>query len=73
VQGRDGSFYGTTEFGGRGNVGTVFRLTIMPEFQAVTLTNRTLSLTWKEQDIFTAPGWPARTERCARPLGLHSE
>ncbi len=46
LQGSDGSFYGTTSTGGAGGVGTVFRLTIVPEFQAVTLTNSTLSLTW---------------------------
>jgi uncharacterized repeat protein (TIGR03803 family) len=46
VQGSDGSFYGTAEAGGVGGLGTVFRLTIVPEFQAVTLTNNLLSLTW---------------------------
>jgi uncharacterized repeat protein (TIGR03803 family) len=46
VQGSDGNFYGTTSGGGAGGAGTVFRLTIVPEFQAVTLTNSTLSLTW---------------------------
>jgi hypothetical protein len=34
VQAPDGSFYGTTD----GGVGTVFRLTILPEFQGMTLT-----------------------------------
>jgi hypothetical protein len=29
--------------------GTVFRLTIVPEFQAVTLTNSTLNLTWSTE------------------------
>ncbi len=46
VQGSDGNFYGTTGGGGAGGVGTVFRLTIVPEFQAVTLTNNMLNLTW---------------------------
>ena len=46
VQGSDGSFYGTTFEGGQKGVGTIFRLTIEPEFQAVTLTNGTLNLTW---------------------------
>jgi uncharacterized repeat protein (TIGR03803 family) len=46
VQGSDGNFYGTTSHGGLGGAGTVFRLTVGPEFQAVTLTNSTLSLTW---------------------------
>ena len=46
VQGTDGSFYGTTSEGGTGGFGTVFRMTIEPEFQAATLTNSTLSLTW---------------------------
>jgi uncharacterized repeat protein (TIGR03803 family) len=30
VQGRDGSFYGTTYQGGTNNLGTVFRLTVVP-------------------------------------------
>ena len=33
VQGSDGSFYGTTQYGGQGGAGTVFRLTIVPEPQ----------------------------------------
>ncbi len=49
VQGRDGSFYGTTWLGGPVGAGTVFRLTILPEFQAVALTNGTLSLTWSTE------------------------
>jgi uncharacterized repeat protein (TIGR03803 family) len=49
AQGNDGSFYGTTEYGGQGGAGTVFRLTIVPEFQAVTLTNGSLSLTWSTE------------------------
>jgi uncharacterized repeat protein (TIGR03803 family) len=49
VQGSDGSFYGTTSSGGAGGVGTVFRLTIVPEFQAVTLTNNMLSLAWSTE------------------------
>jgi hypothetical protein len=43
VQGSDGNLYGTTSLGG-GGVGTVFRMTIVPEFQAATLTSGTLSL-----------------------------
>jgi uncharacterized repeat protein (TIGR03803 family) len=50
VEGRDGRFYGTTSswygFGGHGNI---FRLTIVPEFQAVTLTNSSLKLTWSTE------------------------
>jgi len=49
VQARDGSFYGTTYDGGQGGVGTVFRLTIVPEIQAVTLTNSMLSLAWSTE------------------------
>ena len=49
LQGSDGNFYGTTFHGGAGGAGTVFRLAIVPEFQAVTLTNRTLSLTWSTE------------------------
>ena len=51
VQGSDGNFYGTTsgisDYVRRN--GTVFRLTIVPEFQTVTLTNRTLNLTWSTE------------------------
>jgi uncharacterized repeat protein (TIGR03803 family) len=49
VQGSDGSFYGTTYGGGLAGAGTVFRLTIVPEFQTVTLTDSTLSLTWSTE------------------------
>jgi uncharacterized repeat protein (TIGR03803 family) len=49
VQGRDGSFYGTTSAGGQYGAGTVFRLTLMPEFQAVVVTNNTLGLTWSTE------------------------
>jgi len=53
VQATDGSFYGTTYNGGQGGAGTVFRLTVVgppaPVFQAVTLTHRTLSLTWSTE------------------------
>ncbi|MGA9778380.1 MAG: choice-of-anchor tandem repeat GloVer-containing protein [Limisphaerales bacterium] len=39
VQGRDGSFYGTTVFGGAGNgYGTVFRLTVVPGPPQLTIT-----------------------------------
>jgi uncharacterized repeat protein (TIGR03803 family) len=49
VQGHDGSFYGTT-YGGNGAAGgTVFRLTIVPEVQTVTVTDGTLSLTWSTE------------------------
>ena len=46
----DGSFYGTTAGGGPGD-GTVFRLTVptAPTFQAVTLTNGMLGLTWSTE------------------------
>ena len=44
--GSDGNFYGTTKYGGTNNLGTVFRLTIVPVFQAVTLTNGARILTW---------------------------
>jgi len=49
VQGSDGRFYGTTEGGNGATGGTVFQITVMPEFQAVTLTNSTLSLTWSTE------------------------
>jgi uncharacterized repeat protein (TIGR03803 family) len=49
VQGSDGSFYGTTVGGGVDGFGTVFRMTIVPEFQTMTLTHNTLSLTWSTE------------------------
>ena len=49
VQGSDGNFYGTTAYGGQGGAGTVFKLTVVPEFQAVTIINHTLSLTWSTE------------------------
>jgi uncharacterized repeat protein (TIGR03803 family) len=49
VQGNDGSFYGTTARGGEAGAATVFRMTIVPEFQAVALTNNMLSLTWSTE------------------------
>jgi uncharacterized repeat protein (TIGR03803 family) len=42
----DGYLYGTTSGGGAGNVGTVFRMAIAPEFIAMTLTSGIVSLTW---------------------------
>jgi uncharacterized repeat protein (TIGR03803 family) len=60
IQGLDGSFYGTTLNGGQGGDagvgdGTVFRLTVVgpaaPVFQAVTLSGKTVNLTWA-----TTPG-----------------
>ena len=49
LQASDGSFYGTTYGGGVGGVGSVFRLTIQPAFQVVTLTNHTLTLKWSTE------------------------
>ncbi len=49
VQGSDGNFYGTTWLGGQGGAGTVFRLTIMPELQAVTVAHGKLSLAWSAE------------------------
>jgi uncharacterized repeat protein (TIGR03803 family) len=49
VQGNDGNFYGCTVDSGLGGAGTIFRLTIMPEFQVVTLTNNVLSMTWSTE------------------------
>jgi uncharacterized repeat protein (TIGR03803 family) len=46
VQGSDGSFYGVTYGGGTNNLGTIFRLIILPAFQTVTFTNGALNLTW---------------------------
>jgi uncharacterized repeat protein (TIGR03803 family) len=48
VQGRDGSFYCTSQYGGAG-YGAVLRITIAPVFKAVTLTNSTLTLTWSTE------------------------
>jgi uncharacterized repeat protein (TIGR03803 family) len=53
VQGNDGNFYGTTRFGGvagTGTVfGTVFRMRVVPAFQAATITNGTLNLRWSTE------------------------
>ena len=49
MQGTDGAFYGTTYAGGQSNGGTVFRITIAPVFQAMTLTNDTLNLIWSAE------------------------
>jgi uncharacterized repeat protein (TIGR03803 family) len=49
VQGSDGNFYGEAGNDGTNLYGSVFRLTIVPEFQAVTLTNSTLNLTWSTE------------------------
>jgi uncharacterized repeat protein (TIGR03803 family) len=46
VQGSDGYFYGTTFNGGECGVGTVFRLIVGLAFQAVTVTDGLLNLTW---------------------------
>jgi uncharacterized repeat protein (TIGR03803 family) len=54
MQGSDGNFYGTASGAGTNGVGTVFRLTIVPVapvFQAVTLIDSVLSMTW-----ITEPG-----------------
>ncbi|MGA2544393.1 MAG: choice-of-anchor tandem repeat GloVer-containing protein [Verrucomicrobiota bacterium] len=53
VQGSDGSFYGTTSSGGPVGAGTVFRLALVPEFVAATLTDGTLSLTWSTEAVGT--------------------
>ncbi len=45
MQASDGSFYGTAAFGCVDGAGTVFRLAIVPEFQAVMITASTLNLT----------------------------
>jgi uncharacterized repeat protein (TIGR03803 family) len=50
VLGFDGNFYGTTQNGGYGGAGTIFLITgnrVPPAFKAVTLTDTTLSLTWR--------------------------
>jgi len=50
--GSDGSFYGTTESGGEGGAGTVFRFSAgpaPPRFVSVTLTEGTLNLTWSTE------------------------
>jgi uncharacterized repeat protein (TIGR03803 family) len=47
VQGSDGSFYGTTQYGGRGGAGTVFRLTIVPDPQLTIIpSDPYIILTW---------------------------
>jgi uncharacterized repeat protein (TIGR03803 family) len=52
VQGGDGSFYGTTEYGGQGGNGTVFRLTatrVAPFLLTVSLIGKTLFLSWSTE------------------------
>jgi uncharacterized repeat protein (TIGR03803 family) len=52
VQGSDGSFYGTTQYGGQGGNGTVFRLTATraaPFLLTATLIGKTLFLTWSTE------------------------
>ncbi|HEV7925816.1 MAG TPA: choice-of-anchor tandem repeat GloVer-containing protein [Verrucomicrobiae bacterium] len=46
VQASDGNFYGETLMGGTNGYGTVFRMTIVPEFQTVALNNGWLILSW---------------------------
>jgi len=52
VQGSDGSFYGTTQYGGTNNLGTVFRLTIQPPL-TMTLSGANVILSWPTN----YPGW----------------
>jgi hypothetical protein len=51
IQGSDGSFYGTTANTGAGGAGAgiVFRLTIVPEFEAAIVTSNKLNLTWSTE------------------------
>jgi uncharacterized repeat protein (TIGR03803 family) len=49
IQGSDGSFYGTTSMTAPIGPGTIFRLTIVPELQAMTHTNGMLNLTWSTE------------------------
>jgi uncharacterized repeat protein (TIGR03803 family) len=49
VQGSDGSFYGTTSMGGEGASGTIFRLTIEPDFLSAELSTNVLTLTWSTE------------------------
>jgi uncharacterized repeat protein (TIGR03803 family) len=52
VQGTDGSFYGTTSYGGPGfdpsnpGYGAIFRIIIPPAFQTITQSNGVATLTW---------------------------
>ena len=47
VQGSDGNFYGTTEYGGVSGAGTVFRLTIVPQPQLTIIPSGPyMILTW---------------------------
>jgi uncharacterized repeat protein (TIGR03803 family) len=50
IQGADGSFYGTTTYGGTSDSGTVFRLTLSapsaPVFQGIVLVGGAVVLTW---------------------------
>lgn len=46
VQGTDGNFYGVGEIGGTNGNGTIFRLSLQPEFLATSQSNGFLTLTW---------------------------
>jgi uncharacterized repeat protein (TIGR03803 family) len=46
VQGSDGSFYGTTHYGGTNNLGTIFRLTIVPPQLAIVPAEANVILSW---------------------------
>ena len=50
IQGPDGSFYGTTQFSGQFNAGTVFRLTIVPTLKAAIQVGTTFNLTWNAEE-----------------------
>jgi uncharacterized repeat protein (TIGR03803 family) len=46
IQAKDGRFYGATQAGGLTDYGTVFRMTVLPELQSLSLINGTRNLTW---------------------------
>jgi uncharacterized repeat protein (TIGR03803 family) len=63
VQGKDGDFYGTTSSGGAGGVGTVFRLTIVPEPQLTIIPSEPyVILTWPtDYNGFSYAGYTLQT------------
>ncbi len=55
VQGSDGSFYGTTQNAGTNNLGTVFRLTVVPPQLAIVPAGANVILSWPTDYVgFTA-------------------
>jgi uncharacterized repeat protein (TIGR03803 family) len=78
IQGRDGSFYGTTDEGGPDDVGTVFKLTVTPappvaptNLTATAKSRGTASLTWTAANgasSYNVYEGPAPGQEAATPI-----